>query len=78
MKDPWTTQDELEAIEFMASAQPRKGFHGHYRVNLEERIDRLEAWLETSEKRRWPSSVDPEQCRERALFLLGGIKSAAA
>lgn len=70
MKDStaWTTNKELQFIEFMASDKPRG--EGKYILNCQEKITRLQGWLNTYKERKHLVGVDYGKCAKLANKLI--------
>lgn len=53
----WTTCDELKFISHIAD--PEKN-------TIEERLEKLRAWIKAVKSRRWGTNIDVEQCEQVA------------
>ena len=66
----WETEDEVNALNYMASREVRPS--GKI-PSLEDRKERLESWLIYSTIRKWPDGVDVGWCRHYCQKLLREI-----
>lgn len=66
----WTTQDEMEAIKYMASDEKRAN---EIRPTKKEKLFRLNTWLKTADTRRWPARVNVNMCRQVVKDLISEL-----
>ena len=71
----WTTVNELEAIDYMASSKPRAGSKQYETIT--QRKQKLKNYISNSYLRIWPHEVSVEQCRNHAKILLAKLEIAA-
>ena len=70
--DGWDTQDEIRVINFIASDEKRGT--GKKAPTLEMRRAKIQTWLITADRRRWPSWIDVFQCRAHAMKKLSELQ----
>lgn len=69
MSEAWTTTDEIKAIAFMASDEPRNNIV----PTIDERKHRIKTWLRTSKTRRFDRGVNVSYCRVYAEKLISDM-----
>ena len=68
----WTTADEMKFIDYMASDEKRG--MAKKQPTIEERKQKLMAWIKTSTKRKWGRKIDIDKCHNHAVNLYAKLK----